>query len=316
MYLHFRFPQAVRESRAWPESCDPRQLTLQQRRFFHFVSGSLCCQWQDDTALYRGRIWEYRFHINTGAQQCTVSSTRELLSLVFVTRGRARLQVGGEDIALEQGRYYLLHVDGHTPAGLQFDDVFCALQVDADLSLQEQLWAALPYNGRLQQLRDRGLIHKVPLWASGRYDKKLTSFFKMHFLTGADFATYFTQHILLLLPVYCQRLNAGPVKKVEDCCMRAEIYDYIRAHLNVPDLLKSLPETFYMSKRRLERLFTEEPMTLSAFIQQERMELAMRKLKEGRCLVKEVAEACGMVCVNSFSRSFRRYWHKRPTDIR
>ena len=76
--------------------------------------------------------------------------------------------------------------------------------------------------------------------------------------------------------------------------------------------------SFKMGESQMRRMIQEETgKNLAAHVMQLRMERAMRLLKSRPDLrIGDVAEQCGFLDVAYFSRVFRQYYGKTPTQAR
>lgn len=84
--------------------------------------------------------------------------------------------------------------------------------------------------------------------------------------------------------------------------------EYLRNHLDKPELVKRLREHLQISEASLKRLFhgcaAKSPR---AYALGEKMQWAQRQLSSGECSVKAVAYALGYKHANDFSRAFKRH---------
>jgi len=93
--------------------------------------------------------------------------------------------------------------------------------------------------------------------------------------------------------------------------------DYIRAHLDDPDLdLDSVANAIYVSPRTLNRLFASEGTPVMRWLWKERLERSHRALTEGRAgQVTEVALTYGFKSMSHFSRTFKEAYGVAPHTV-
>jgi len=91
-----------------------------------------------------------------------------------------------------------------------------------------------------------------------------------------------------------------------------------RANISNAELsVEMLAVSLKCSGDYLSRLFhRERGMTLSRWIMQERIDMAVELLKNPRHNVAEVGWACGFASTSYFIRVFRQYEHMTPLEFR
>lgn len=102
--------------------------------------------------------------------------------------------------------------------------------------------------------------------------------------------------------------------------MRAQVLDYVRMHLSDPMLSHaSVAAHFHLSSRTLDRLFAEEPSTLTAHIRLMRLQAARRELLDPALRVHTIAWLAtrwGFADAAHFSRSFKAAFGISPSEER
>lgn len=92
---------------------------------------------------------------------------------------------------------------------------------------------------------------------------------------------------------------------------------YVRQHLAEPLNLRTVARTLGFNASYFSARFKKETgQTLTEFILQERMRLAANLLLTTRLQVQSVAQYCGYLDANYFSRTFRQSVGESPTDYR
>lgn len=98
--------------------------------------------------------------------------------------------------------------------------------------------------------------------------------------------------------------------------IRAHVAAHVRdARLCVDDIAAAMN----CSRRHLYNAFADEPLTLAAWIQQLRLELCMRELRDPRHAgrtITDIAFGCGFSNSAHFSRAFRGYAGMAPSEFR
>jgi AraC-like DNA-binding protein len=113
---------------------------------------------------------------------------------------------------------------------------------------------------------------------------------------------------------------AGGAPERSSDVLRAQIKEYIDAHLADPDLAPAaIARDHFISRSYLYRLFEDEGESVWETIRSRRLERARRDLAD-RALVGEpifeIASRWGFVSKSHFSRAFRRAFGQSPSDLR
>jgi AraC-like DNA-binding protein len=102
--------------------------------------------------------------------------------------------------------------------------------------------------------------------------------------------------------------------------MRAHVIGYVRAHLDDPQLSRAgIAAAHHMSARTLDRLFTDQPWSVSGLIRHERLEAIRRDLEDPslrRRSVAVLAARWGFFDAAHFSRVFRQHYGYPPSQAR
>jgi AraC-like DNA-binding protein len=102
--------------------------------------------------------------------------------------------------------------------------------------------------------------------------------------------------------------------------MRAHVIGYVRAHLDDPQLSRSsIAASYHMSARTLDRLFADQPSSVSGLIRHERLEAARRDLEDPSLRHRSVAALAARWCffdAAHFSRVFRQQYGYPPSQTR
>jgi AraC-like DNA-binding protein len=102
--------------------------------------------------------------------------------------------------------------------------------------------------------------------------------------------------------------------------MRAHVIGYVRAHLDDPALSRSsIAAAHHMSARTLDRLFADQPWSVSGLIRHERLEAVRRDLEDPALHHRGVAALAarwGFFDAAHFSRVFRQHYGYPPSQTR
>jgi transcriptional regulator GlxA family with amidase domain len=100
----------------------------------------------------------------------------------------------------------------------------------------------------------------------------------------------------------------------------AHVIGYVRAHLSDPGLSRSsIAAAHHMSARTLDRLFTDQPWSVSGLIRHERLEAVRRDLEDPSLRHRGVAALAarwGFFDAAHFSRLFRQNYGCPPSQTR
>jgi len=117
--------------------------------------------------------------------------------------------------------------------------------------------------------------------------------------------------------VFCDELQRLKQQQELDPFIQ-EVKSYIDLHFTEADLCHaSLGEQFHCSPSKIQKAFPKEMgISLSAYIEKKRMELANELLLRGEDSVSEVAKKCGFTNDNTFYKAYRRTFGHAPTSLK
>jgi AraC-like DNA-binding protein len=102
--------------------------------------------------------------------------------------------------------------------------------------------------------------------------------------------------------------------------LRAQVLDHVRMHLGDPSLTHaSVAAHFHLSPRTLDRLFADEPLTLTGHIRFLRLQAARRELVDPALRMHTLAWLAtrwGFADAAHFSRSFKAAFEVSPSEAR
>lgn len=102
--------------------------------------------------------------------------------------------------------------------------------------------------------------------------------------------------------------------------MRAHVIGYMRAHLDDPQLSRAgIAAAHHMSARTLDRMFADQPWSVSGLIRHERLEAVRRDLEDPLLRHRSVAALAarwGFFDAAHFSRVFRQHYGYPPSQTR
>lgn len=117
-----------------------------------------------------------------------------------------------------------------------------------------------------------------------------------------------------------QELAGKGTGMTQQLLLQDRIRAYVLAHLREPGLsVEAVAQALNCSKRHLHNAFVDETTSLSSFIQQSRLELCMRELRNPQLrqrTITEVAWDCGFANSAHFSRVFKAYTGLSPSEFR
>jgi AraC-like DNA-binding protein len=79
---------------------------------------------------------------------------------------------------------------------------------------------------------------------------------------------------------------------------------------------EKLARRWGLSRRALRRRLTSEGSSLSALLDEARLQRAVRELKRPECKIRDLAEDLGYSETSAFHRAFKRWTRRTPTEFR
>ena len=123
-----------------------------------------------------------------------------------------------------------------------------------------------------------------------------------------------------LVHLSLQELSGRSTGLTQQEAFKDRIRAHVVAHLRDARLcIDDIAVAMHCSKRHLYNAFDHEPLTLAAWIQQLRLELCMRELRDARNAqrtITDIAFGCGFSNSAHFSRAFKAYTGMAPSDFR
>jgi AraC-like DNA-binding protein len=119
----------------------------------------------------------------------------------------------------------------------------------------------------------------------------------------------------LMIRRYCGLVNKFSLRNFSP--LIRNVINTIDFNLHEPLSLNLLAEKFNTNPSNLSTQFKQEKgTTLTDYINTKRMEYAVSLLRGSGNYIQEVAEQCGFLDVNYFSRLFKRYYGLSPREFR
>lgn len=123
-----------------------------------------------------------------------------------------------------------------------------------------------------------------------------------------------------LVHLSLQELSGHGTGVTQQEAFKDRIRAHVAAHMRDPRLcIDDIAQAMNCSKRHLHNAFADEPLTLAAWMQQLRLELCMRELRDPRNALRtitDIAFGCGFSNSAHFSRAFKAYTGMAPSEYR
>lgn len=256
--------------------------------------------------MYAGKLekngaWQETDHSHNFCEVMYVSDGKG-----FVTVGGERWSVRGGDIIIYNAG--LVHAE-ESSSEAPMELFFMAL---SGLKLSE-----LPEN------------HLLPpgleiIRASGDYAATFTACFDrmiLEFEVKSPFYAEITQNLALILVMYILRIidsqNAHTTRLLQQNQSVEKAIAFIRENLDADLTLELVAKQCHLSKYYLAHLFSQyQGTSIGKYIQQCRLQEAMRLLTETPLTVKEVAERIGIQDLSYFCRIFKKETQLTPLQYR
>lgn len=174
-------------------------------------------------------------------------------------------------------------------------------------SLRDQKNNLIMFNTICRKAAQLGGVH--PVWIDTEVNK---------FTTRIEYAVSLKQLDSIFREIprkYCMLVRTYSVKNYSEAIQK--VVTYIRLNPGTDLGLKKIAGHFSMNKNYLSTLFKKETGTgLTAFVNQERINYAIRLLNITRFPIGKVAELCGIEDLNYFSRLFKQQVGMSPSGYR
>ena len=160
--------------------------------------------------------------------------------------------------------------------------------------------------------------------AAGEYAASFTACFDrmiVEFEQKSPFYAEITQNLALILVMYILRIidsqNAATTRLLQQNQSVEAAITYIRENLAEDLTLELVAKQCHLSKYYLAHLFSQyQGTSIGKYIQQCRLQEAMRLLTETPLTVKEVAERIGIQDLSYFCRIFKKETQLTPLQYR
>jgi AraC-like DNA-binding protein len=232
-----------------------------------------------------------------------------ILNLQLQHRGRSTNILGGRTSILDEGDFVLF--DPSQPMRTSFTEPTQVLVLRLPLAFTE---ARMP---RLRQMA--GVKMAGTRGPSAIFSSFLRNAWAQLEAEDGDWAETLDEVIwpLLDMAYASERIAAPDVSKREE--RRRALFAAVEASLCDPDLdSRHIARIMGVSPRYVQMLFAEMATTPSAFIQEQRLDLAARRLERDgpKVAITDVAFDVGFNDLSSFCRAFRRRFDVSPRDYR
>lgn len=120
-----------------------------------------------------------------------------------------------------------------------------------------------------------------------------------------------------VISLFCEQFHTK-TKTTDSSQFIQDVKNYIDLHFTQENMCyATLTEHFHCSTSKLQKAFSKEVgVSLSAYIEQKRMELADELLKTNAHSVTEVARMCGFSNDNTFYKAYKRTFGHSPTALK
>lgn len=166
---------------------------------------------------------------------------------------------------------------------------------------------ALVMNTLLRKAAEQGGVHPVYLdETSSDYSKRIEQ------MNSVDSVVKLMSEIG---PGYCRLVNKHAKKRHSQLVQR--VIASVDADLTADLSLRALAESFRVSSSYLSTLFKKETgLTVTEYVNKARMDFAMRLLGTTKLQVQTIAQHCGILDVNYFSKLFKKHVGLSPMEWR
>ena len=114
---------------------------------------------------------------------------------------------------------------------------------------------------------------------------------------------------------YCDTINDHKLKCYSPLIKKA--INYINLNLNNDLCVKDLADLFYVSPTYLSRLFKKEvKSSIVEYINTQRIKQSTYLLKDSNLPIHQISQIVGISDYNYFSRLFKKYMNKTPSQYR
>lgn len=107
----------------------------------------------------------------------------------------------------------------------------------------------------------------------------------------------------------------GPIRRSKAAKLVQAISEYVPAHLDSDLDERTVAALFRTSPSTIRYAFGLQGLQYHQYVEAQRMKEARRLIEEERLFVKEAMYATGYRSRSTFSRAFKRYFGKNPSDF-
>ncbi len=162
-------------------------------------------------------------------------------------------------------------------------------------------------NTLLRKAAEQGSVHPI-------YIDSVSSEFALK-IEAIQNSKDFDEMFNYMIQKYCRLVNKHSQKGYSLIIQKA--ITQIDADITADLSLKKLAETQKINPSYLSTLFKKETgITLTDFVNKKRIERAKQLLKSTNLQIQTVAQSCGMLDVNYFTKVFKKHTNKTPKEFR
>lgn len=234
----------------------------------------------------------------------------EQIELHYVVRGKTVIKLEQEEMAAEEGALVIVNSnvlhEGYCKGGEM--EVMVAIFDMEDFS---------------QEFADKNIIFRPLISGDSEISKIMLRIHEEYMRKEIGYQLVCKGELLKLV-TYLARNDALEMLSEEDVLKRRKklerlntVYQYIENHYAEPITNRELAEMVHLSEGRFCHIFKESAgVAPLQYINEIRLNKAMKLLKKESFTATEAAETVGFLDYNNFGRLFRKYFGCTPSQIR
>lgn len=250
--------------------------------------------------------------------------THEFLELVYILKGSGVHGIDGVEYQVRRGALLLINYrqvhSFRTEEGMEFIDILLDPKwISERLIEQENAFELLTLSAFSDFQKELEADYPLMLFAGEERSRLERLLLEMeeecaHPQKGQE--TMLKAQTNILLTLLFRKLSHG-VEHGEKLALTPEFLDYIRAHCTERLSLEELAGQCFYNPSYFSRVFKEHyGLTLTEFINQSRLDCALRLLRESDLSAEEIADQAGFSSKSAFYRLLREREGVTPAQYR